>query len=154
MKEFIDEYKHLEKLCNEIYDQQHGITQYITDMEKTPSSVSGRINGWHQDLSNLKRLRHMRNAMVHDTSGYEIEYSQSDLAFLRMFRQRIMDRQDPLALIRHKGEQSSDSKTINTVSGYSGDVEGHNNTVFVVIAVVFLIVLVIAMELIGYMILV
>ena len=25
MKEFTDEYKHLEKLCSEIYGQQHGV---------------------------------------------------------------------------------------------------------------------------------
>lgn len=29
LKEFIDEYKHLEKLCSELYGQQHGISQYM-----------------------------------------------------------------------------------------------------------------------------
>lgn len=50
MKEFIDEYKHLEKLCNEMYGQQHGISQYIADMEQTSAYTAGRILGWSNDL--------------------------------------------------------------------------------------------------------
>ncbi len=33
MKEFIDEFKHWEKLCNEIYGDHHGVTLYINNME-------------------------------------------------------------------------------------------------------------------------
>ena len=34
MKEFIYEFKHLEKICNEIYSEQHGVTLYINEMEQ------------------------------------------------------------------------------------------------------------------------
>ncbi len=95
MKEFIDEYKHLEKLCGEIFDCQHGITQYITEMENTPSSLSRRVPGWYGDLDELKRLRHIRNALVHDTS--EIEYDEDDVGLLKDFYERIMNQQDPLS---------------------------------------------------------
>ena len=33
--QFLDEYIHLEKLCNEIYATNQGISRYIEDMEQT-----------------------------------------------------------------------------------------------------------------------
>ena len=98
MKEFIDEYKHLEKLCSEIYGQQHGISQYISDMEQTPLYTAGKISGWNGDLNNLKRVRHLRNKMVHDVDDYDSVYEPEDLEFLRTFYQRIISQNDPLAL--------------------------------------------------------
>ena len=110
MKEFIDAYKHLEKLCSEIYNGQYGITQYITDMENTPLFLSREVSGWNEDLADLKRLRHLRNAMVHDTSYYEEEYTKDDIDFLNDFHLRIMKQQDPLSLCR-KNSQARDEKT-------------------------------------------
>ena len=98
LKEFIDEYKHLEKLCSEIYGQQHGISQYISDMEQTPLYTAGKISGWDGDLNNLKRVRHLRNKMVHDVDDYDSVYEPEDLEFLRTFYQRIISQNDPLAL--------------------------------------------------------
>lgn len=98
LKEFIDEYKHLEKLCSEIYGQQHGISQYISDMEQTPLYTAGKISGWNGDLNNLKRVRHLRNKMVHDVDDYDSVYEPEDLEFLRTFYQRIISQNDPLAL--------------------------------------------------------
>ena len=109
MKEFLDEYKHLEKLCNEIYGQNHGITQYINDMEQTFGSESRIIPGWDADLRQLKRLRHIRNAMVHDTTDYESDYTDEDIDYLREFYQRIMDGTDPLTQKRLNRELSWNS---------------------------------------------
>lgn len=100
MKEFMDAYKHLEKLCGEIYGGQYGITQYITDMEQTFSYDSGRISGWDEDLKTLKRLRYIRNKMVHDMADYDLDYEQEDIDFLKDFYQRIMNQQDPISLCR------------------------------------------------------
>ena len=100
MKEFIDEYKRLEKLCSEIYGQQHGISRYIADMEKSSTYAARGIPGWSSDLANLKRVRHIRNKMVHDAEDYDDAYEPEDLAFIKQFHQRILTQQDPLALRR------------------------------------------------------
>lgn len=98
MKDFIDAYKHLEKRCSEIYGEQHGLSQYISDMEMTPSYISGSIPGFASDLKELKRLRHIRNALVHDDSEPPVEYSQNDIDYLNEFHDRIMNRKDPLSI--------------------------------------------------------
>ena len=67
-------------------------------MENTPFHVARSIPGWNDSLRDLKRLRHIRNALVHDTEGYD--YTQDDVELIRSYYQRIMTQQDPLALLR------------------------------------------------------
>lgn len=102
MNEFLDEYKHLEKLCNDLYNQQHGISLYISDMEATPRAASALILEWNKDLKALKHLRHIRNAMVHDLNEQEVTYTQEDIRNLKEFHRRIMEQRDPLSLLVHK----------------------------------------------------
>ncbi len=115
MNEFLDEYKHLEKLCNDLYNQQHGISLYIADMEATPRAVSTIIPEWNKDLKVLKHLRHIRNAMVHDLNEQEVTYTQEDIRNLKEFHRRIMEQRDPLSLLVHKTDGSeSREKTRKT----------------------------------------
>ena len=104
MKDFLDAFKHLEKLCNEIYDGQHGVTQYIDEMESKSPFAARKVFGWDLDLSGLKRVRHIRNAMVHDSSDYDTNYTPEDVQFMEHFYDRIMNRKDPLTLLRLENE--------------------------------------------------
>lgn len=49
---FIDSYKHLEKLCGDMLQTQHGVSAYIAEMESTPNG-SYRVQGWVEDLKCL-----------------------------------------------------------------------------------------------------
>ena len=104
MKEFIDAFKHLEKLCNDIYGGQHGVTQYIEEMERTSPYLARKVFGWKEDYDSLKHVRHIRNAMVHDDSDYDTAYTFEDVQFLKNFYNRVMNQQDPLALLRKQNE--------------------------------------------------
>ena len=90
------------QLCNEFYDQQQGISLYISDMETTPTDVAKMIPGWHTNQKMLKHLRHIRNSMVHDLTEQEINYTQEDIRNLKEFYQRIIEQKDPLASLRQK----------------------------------------------------
>ena len=104
MKDFLDAFKHLEKICNETYGGQHGVTQYIDEMESRSPYAARKVFGWNQDLSGLRRVRHIRNAMVHDSSDFDMDYTMEDVQFLENFYDRVMNRQDPLALLRQQNE--------------------------------------------------
>ena len=104
MKEFLDAFKHLEKICNEIYGGQSGVTQYINEMERTPLYMAQKVFGWNLDFQGLKRVRHIRNNMVHGNSDYEEDYTFEDVQFMKGFYDRIMKSEDPLALLRQKNE--------------------------------------------------
>lgn len=104
MKEFIDEFKHLEKLCNEIYGDQHGVTLYIQDMESKSYMSTRGIEDWDRDLKYLTRVRHIRNNLVHE-SDYDIDYTEDDIAFMRDFYDRILNQEDPLSLLRKQMDQ-------------------------------------------------
>lgn len=54
--QFLDEYIHLEKLCNEIYATNHGISRYIEDMEQTNRVIQAKIHLWTSTYKNSRNL--------------------------------------------------------------------------------------------------
>ncbi len=99
---FLDQYKKLEKLCNDLLDTDiHGIGSYIGTMEQYLSSDLHDIPGWQNDLNRLKEIRHKRNVLVHE-SDYEVDINEYDVEWLREFRHRILEEDDPLALLEKR----------------------------------------------------
>ncbi len=97
---FINSYKQLEKLCNEIYGDNHGISSYIDDMSKL-TSASYYVSSWDDDLKQLKHYRWIRNQIVHEPNCTEENLCEyEDAKWLENFHSRIMSGTDPLALYR------------------------------------------------------
>ena len=63
---FLDEYKRLDILCGDMFSCRQGISEYILQMEQTPFYKQCRIPLWNEDYRMLKRLRKLRNRIVHD----------------------------------------------------------------------------------------
>ena len=51
---FIDSYKHLEKLCGEVLNDDRRISAYIDEMVRTPRGYY-YVRTWNEDLKNLIR---------------------------------------------------------------------------------------------------
>ncbi len=97
---FIDSYKRLEKLCSEIYDDNHGVSSYIDEMINTPIG-SRYVLGWDEDLKSLKHYRWVRNQIVHEPDCSEENMCElGDAEWLNNFHSRIMTGNDPLAQYR------------------------------------------------------
>ena len=95
---FIDSYKRLEKLCNEIYG--NGVKSYIEEMSNIPMG-SRFVTKWDEDLKKLKHYKWVRNQISHDPDCTENNMCEPDDAqWLDNFRSRIMAANDPLALYR------------------------------------------------------
>ena len=97
---FIDSYKRLEKLCSEIYNDNHGVSSYIEEMINTPIGAQ-YVPGWDADLKQLKHYRWVRNQIVHDPGCTEENMCEyGDAQWLDNFHSRIMSANDPLAQYR------------------------------------------------------
>lgn len=70
---FIDSYKRLEQLCNDMFNDKHGISIYIDKMINT-SNGCYYVDSWNEDLKQLKHYRWVRNKIVH-----EPDYTEEDL---------------------------------------------------------------------------
>ncbi len=106
---FVEAFKDLEYLCNQIYNDHHGVTCYINNMDEKMQHGMRTLQTWEADYRTLKRLRHMRNQLNHPDSG--ISYSdfyatEQDIAYLKQFRQRILNQTDPLTVLRKKKAKS------------------------------------------------
>lgn len=97
---FIDSYKRLEKLCNEMYGDTHGLSTYIDEMIGKPDG-SYYVSGWNEDLKQLKHYRWVRNQIVHEPGCTEENMCEpDDMRWLDNFYSRIMSTNDPLVLYR------------------------------------------------------
>lgn len=97
---FLDSYKRLEKLCNEIYGSNYGISAYIDDMEKL-TFAQRYVVDWNKDLEQLKHYRWVRNQIAHDPNcTKENMCKQGDTQWIDIFHNRIMTQTDPLAMYR------------------------------------------------------
>lgn len=97
---FMEAYKSLEKLCCEMYDNPHGVSAYIEDMDRRTDG--GRtVAGWNSDFKRLKEVRHKRNLIAHEPDcSEETVADDADTQWVEAFRARILSESDPLTLYR------------------------------------------------------
>lgn len=97
---FIESYKHLDKICGEMFETQYGVSAYIEEMLNN-SHGSFLVRGWENDLKQLKHYRWIRNQIVHEPDCYEETMCEAgDDEWLDDFYERIINRTDPLAMYR------------------------------------------------------
>lgn len=95
---FIESYKHLDKICGEMFETQYGVSAYIEEMLNNPHG-SFLVIGWENDLKQLKHYRWIRNQIVHEPDCIEQNMCEPcDIVWLDDFYSRIMNQTDPLAL--------------------------------------------------------
>lgn len=99
---FINSYKRLEKLCNEIYGVNHGVSAYIDDMVRL-KSASRYVFNWDKDLKQLKHYRWIRNKIVHELNCTEENMCKyGDAQWIDNFYDRIINQSDPIAMYYRK----------------------------------------------------
>ena len=113
-------YKHLEKLCGEVMNDERKVSAYIDEMVQTPQGA-GRVAGWNEDLKRLKHYRWVRNQIVHEPDCTEENMCDPEAArWLEDFYDRIMDREDPLALYRKAPQRTAPAYPAAAPRVYSG----------------------------------
>lgn len=110
--EFFEEYKHLERLCSDMYSCRDGIRQYLEDMECQFSEGEKAIPHWAQDYRNLRGLRRTRNTLTHNVSEYQV-CTEQDVEDVIDFVDRIMQQQDPLAMLNLYNSKDEESETMD-----------------------------------------
>lgn len=96
--DFFEEYKRLDRLCSDMYSCQDGIRQYLEDMECQFSAGEKVVPNWMRDYRKLRGLRKRRNNLAHNVSEYQV-CTERDIEDVKDFINRIMRRQDPLAML-------------------------------------------------------
>ena len=95
---FIDSYKHLEKICGEVLNDDRRLSAYIDEMRNSPRG-SFYVRGWDNDLKQLNHYRWIRNQIAHEPECTEQNMcTPNDAMWLDNFYSRIMNQTDPLAL--------------------------------------------------------
>ena len=117
---FVDSYKRLEKLLNEVYGDSHGISVYIDEMVNI-SDGSYYVSDWKQDLKQLKHYRWVRNQIVHEPACTEENMcTPEDIQWINDFYSRVMAANDPLSKYRRFKQRTklNDTDDVDTEDVY------------------------------------
>ena len=104
-------FSRLEKLLNDMYGRQDGkssVTVYIDHMiekQQTDRDVYD-VDDWEEDFRNLRRLRHIRNELAHESDAMDTAMcDEEDILWLEKFRERVMRSDDPLARLNREKQR-------------------------------------------------
>ena len=115
---FFEEFKRLDKLCGEIYNSRHGVTDYIDDMKSVPKHRCQYIPNWKNDMEQLMHLRHIRNYLAHTSGAFQEELcTQKDIDLVIDFYNRILTQTDPMALLYKKEQKCTEFSVPKSVRG-------------------------------------
>ena len=97
--EFFEAYKHLDRLCSDMYRCRNGVTQYIEDMETQAYYGQFAVPNWDAAYKTLKHLRWVRNQIAHGEGQHQI-CEERDLRDVTGFYDDIISGRDPLTKLR------------------------------------------------------
>lgn len=97
-RELFDEFKRVDAICRDMFSCQHGVSEYISQMEGVSVYKRCRAPSWEQDYRALKRTRWLRNQIAHELTAADC--TTADVEYLRDFHDRLLQQQDPLAVLR------------------------------------------------------
>lgn len=111
--EFLDTYKETDSLCNEAFNCERGISDYIGKMSDLYNEGNAHIEGWKEELSTLKRLRRLRNKIAHESG--KSECNKNDLQDLKKFRNKLKKRTDVLSQLKTRKQKKGNGKLVAAV---------------------------------------
>ena len=105
---YIDLYKSVDSICKDIFrserifndrgEEVFGVSAYVETMESERYSAASRPQEWDVWYKKLKRLRWLRNTIVHDSGTSECD--EEDYDDLKRFYNDLMSGNDILARAR------------------------------------------------------
>lgn len=118
---FFEEYKKLDKLCSDIYNDKYGISTYIKDMEDNDYIGQKAVKSWHRVYKSLKNIRWLRSQIAHEVNTTGI-CTYDDIEFIQKFYNQIFASTNPISQLERLGKYNQTSSFKKSVQ----DIEYRN----------------------------
>lgn len=96
-RDFLSLYIKVDKFIKDAYSSNEGVSEYIRQMEINCGKGYTYVQSWRNDYTELKRVRWLRNQLVHDDI---FEGEEEDYDWLENFYNRLFAADDPMSRIR------------------------------------------------------
>lgn len=107
--QFFEEFTKLDKTCVSVYQAEGGTLGYLEQMRNVSGSYAEIVPHWTQELEQLHRYRTIYQALSQSPEAFaECLCARDDVEWIQDFGRRIMERNDPLALLQLKGYRAEE----------------------------------------------
>lgn len=106
---YLDAYKQLDVYLMQTRGGDRGVSAYIEKMEDLSENESALVVSWQKDLRELKRLRHIRTVIAHETGNSGCR--EEDLESLSDFHERFLLNLDPFSLLTKAKDRAYEKAT-------------------------------------------
>ena len=121
--QFFEEFTKLDKTCVSVYQAEGGTLGYLAQMRGVSGTGADIVPHWTADLEQLHRYRTIYLALAQSAEAFEeCLCSREDVRWIQEFRNRIMERKDPLALLHNRGYRAEDDAKLRLQDERSGEI--------------------------------
>lgn len=121
--QFFEEFTKLNMACVSVYQAEDGTLGYLEQMGSVSAVGADLVPNWVQDLEQLHRYRTVYQALSQSTDAFEeCLCTKEDVQWIMEFRNKIMERKDPLALLQLKGYRAEDDAKQRLENERSSDI--------------------------------
>jgi len=121
--EFFEEFTKLDKTCVSVYQAEGGTIGYLEQMGGVSAVGADLVPHWVEDMEQLHRYRTVYQALAQSADAFcECLCTREDVQWIVEFRNKIMERKDPLALLQMKGYRAEDDAKQRMENERSGEI--------------------------------
>lgn len=121
--EFFEEFTKLNKTCVSVYQAEEGTLGYLEQMRSVSTVGADLVPHWIENLEQLHRYRTVYQALCQSPDAFEeCLCTREDVDWIVEFRNKIMDRKDPMAQLQLKGYRAEDDAKQRLENERAGDV--------------------------------
>lgn len=120
--QFFEEFTKLDKTCVSVYQAEGGTLGYLEQM-RSAGTGADIVPHWTTDLEQLHRYRTIYLALSQSAEAFEeCLCSREDVQWVQEFRNKIMERKDPLARLHNRGYRAEDDAMLRLEDERAGEI--------------------------------
>lgn len=110
--DYLELYKRVDQFIKDLYKSEEGVSEYVRQMKAYDLEGATMVTAWTDDYKTIKRLRRVRNKIVHEVDSDFDGCTDEDYDNLQDFYDCLFNIVDPLAVLDKELKEEENIRNI------------------------------------------